>query len=123
KAHITSRKTNSSIEYLTSNAKTKDSRRDGITIFDEVHMYPDDSIVRVMNSGLGKVPHPREVYISTNGTLREGLLDEMINDAEEGLKGITDNNMFSFICKIDQPDQLTDKANWQRATPMHAGHV
>src|SRR5699024_8185879 len=55
KAHITSRKTNSSIEYLTSNAKTKDSRRDGITIFDEVHMYPDDSIVRVMNSGLGKV--------------------------------------------------------------------
>ena len=123
KAHITSRKTNSSIEYLTSNAKTKDSRRDGITIFDEVHMYPDDSIVRVMNSGLGKVPHPREVYISTNGTLREGFLDEMLNDAQDGLKGITNNNMFSFICKIDHPDEIHDKDNWQLANPMFSGEM
>lgn len=124
KAHITSKKTNSSIEYLTSNAKTKDSRRDGITVFDEIHMYPDDSIVRVMNSGLGKVPHPREVYISTNGTLREGFLDEVLNDAEDILKGIVKgSNMFPFICRIDDPEQIMDKENWQLANPMFSGDM
>lgn len=124
KAHITSKKTNSSIEYLTSNAKTKDSRRDGILVHDECHFYADDSTVRVLNSGLGKVPHPREVYITTNGIVREGFLDEMLNDAEDVLKGIIKNsNMFPFICRIDDPEQIKDKENWQLANPMFSGKM
>lgn len=119
KTHITSKKTKSSIKFVTSNAKTKDSRRDGINIFDEVHQYEDDTVVRVMNSGLGKVPQPREVYITTNGVLREAFLDELINDAMDVLNEITPNaNMFIFICKIDDADQIHDKQNWQLANPM-----
>lgn len=124
KAQITSRKTKSSIEYLTSNAKTKDSRRDGINIFDEVHQFEDDSVVRVMNSGLGKVKQPREVYITTDGILREGFLDEMKDDAKDVLNGTIDNsNLFPFICKIDDPDQIHDKTNWQLANPMFSGEI
>lgn len=119
KQHITSKKTKSSIKFLTSNAKTKDSRRDGINIFDEVHQFEDDSVVRVMNSGLGKVSQPREVYITTDGTLREGYLDSMKNDAKDILNGTVENaNMFVFICKIDDPDQIHDKSNWQLSNPM-----
>lgn len=119
KGQITGKKTKSSIEYLTSNAKTKDSRRDGITIFDEVHQFEDDSVVRVMNSGLGKVPQPREVYITTDGVLREGFLDDMKDDARDVLKGTVNiSNMFPFICKIDDPEQIHDKDNFQLANPM-----
>lgn len=119
KARITSYKTSAKIEYLTSNAKTKDSRRDGINIFDEVHQFEDDSVVRVMNSGLGKVPQPREVYITTDGILREGFLDDMKDDAKDVLNGTVENsNLFPFICKIDEPDQIHDKSNWQMANPM-----
>lgn len=119
KSHITSRKTKSSIKFLTSNAKTKDSRRDGINIFDEVHQFEDDSVVRVMNSGLGKVPQPREVYITTEGVVREGFLDSLKDDAKDVLNGtIPDSNLFPFICKIDDPDQIHDKENWQMANPM-----
>lgn len=121
KTHITSKKTKSSIKFLTSNAKTKDSRRDGMNIFDEIHQYEDDSVVRVMNSGLGKVEQPREVYITTNGVLREAFLDEMLNDATDILnRTVKNSNMFVFICKIDDPEQIHNKGNWELANPMFA---
>lgn len=120
KSHIRARKTNSTIEFLTSSAKTKDSRRDGCIVYDEIHGYEDDSVVRVMNSGLGKVPQSRSFMISTDGYVREGFLDEMKDIANDVLNGTINetNNMFIFICKLDDAEQIHDKSNWQLANPM-----
>lgn len=120
KSIIRSRKTNSTIEFLSSNASTKDSRRDAINLFDEIHQYEDDSVVRVMNSGLGKVKNSRQFYITTQGHVRMGFLDEMLESANDVLNGTVNetNNMFIFICKLDDAEQIHDKSNWQLANPM-----
>ncbi len=81
-------KTNGSIlKYHTSNAKTKDSLRDGCVIYDEVHEYEDSAIVDVFSSGLGKVKHSREFFITTDGFVRGGYLDDLKERAERVLRG------------------------------------
>ena len=73
KSRITGMKTMSTLEYLTSNANTKDSFRHGFLIFDEIHEYHNYEIINVLRSGLGKIQPPRTFYISTNGYVRYGV--------------------------------------------------
>lgn len=53
KTQITYEKTNSTIGFLTANAKTKDGGRQGCIIFDEVHQYENYNIISVLIGGLG----------------------------------------------------------------------
>src|SRR5690606_13911290 len=55
--------TKSYIKFNTSNAKTKDSKRTGCLIFDEVHAYEDYEQIKVFTSGFGKRKHSRAFYI------------------------------------------------------------
>src|SRR5699024_934414 len=100
KLRITNRKTKSFLRFRTSNPESKDGGREGMVVFDEIHMYTTGKTVRVMRGGLGKVPFPREVYIGTDGFVREGFLDSMKNQAIRILIGqVKEFNMFPFICK------------------------
>ena len=58
--------------------KTKDGKQTGMIIFNELHAYEDYKQLNVFRSGLGKIIHARKVTITTNGTVREGPLDEKI---------------------------------------------
>ncbi|WP_312047482.1 terminase large subunit domain-containing protein, partial [Anaerotignum sp.] len=75
---ITNLKTKSYIKYNTSNAKTKDGKRSACLIFDEIHEYENSNTIKVFRSGFGKRKHSRTFYITTNGYVREGVLDERI---------------------------------------------
>ncbi|MFD2637698.1 terminase TerL endonuclease subunit [Piscibacillus salipiscarius] len=113
-------KTNGSIlKYHTSNAKTKDSLRDGCVIYDEVHEYEDSAIVDVFSSGLGKVKHSREFFITTDGFVRGGYLDDLKERAERVLRGeAPDDHLFVFMACLDEESELDDETNWQKANPM-----
>ena len=56
---IVNLKTKSYIKYNTSNAKTKDGKRSGCLIFDEVHEYETWDSIKVFTSGFGKKKHSR----------------------------------------------------------------
>src|SRR5699024_7850251 len=88
KLKITNKKTKSFLKFRTSNPDSKDGGREGMVVFDEIHMYIDGKTVRVMRGGLGKVPYPREMYIGTDGFVREGFLDRMKAQAMRILKGL-----------------------------------
>lgn len=119
KTEIISRATNSSIKFHTSNARTKDSLRDGCVIYDEVHEYDDSKIVDVFSSGLGKVKHAREFFITTDGFIRGGYLDDLKERAENILKGeAPDDRMFVFMATLDSDDEMEDETCWQKANPM-----
>lgn len=119
KSIITNRKTKSTLRFRTSNADTKDGGREGAVIFDEIHSYTDRKTVNVFKSGLGKKKHPREIYIGTDGYVREGFLDSMKEQARAVLKGENPNaNLFPFICKLDENKQVEDVENWELANPM-----
>src|SRR5699024_3583898 len=92
KAEIKSRTNGSVLKYHTSNAKTKDSLRDGCVIYDEVHVYDDSAIVDVFSSGLGKVKHSREFFITTDGFIRGGYLDDLKERAMRVLEGESPND-------------------------------
>ncbi|TAH62780.1 MAG: terminase large subunit, partial [Gottschalkiaceae bacterium] len=94
--------TKSYIKFNTSNAKTKDSKRTGCLIFDEVHGYETYDNIKVFTSGFGKRKHSRTFYITTNGNVREGVLDDMLSISKDILNGtIKDLPWLPLIYRID----------------------
>ena len=116
---ITSKVTRATFEFHTSNANTKDSLRDGCVIYDEIHAYENSDVVEVFSSGLGKIPNSREFFITTDGFVREGYLDKMKERAMNILTGKEkEDRLFPFICKVDDPKEIDEPQNWQKANPM-----
>ncbi|WP_409297743.1 terminase TerL endonuclease subunit [Peribacillus sp. SCS-26] len=119
KVEIKDNSTKSIVKYRTSNASTKDGLRDGCVIYDEIHQYENNEVVRVFSSGLGKVRNPREFFIGTDGYVRDGYLDKMKERAQNILeeRDITDS-LFPFICKLDIAEEVEDQSNWEKSNPM-----
>lgn len=118
KTEIVNLKTRSKIKYRTNNPKGKDGLRSGKVDFDEPHAYENWENINVFTTGLGKKPHPRRTYVSTNGDVREGPLDQLIEKSEMILNGEMDDNGFlPFICKLDDPNEVHDPSLWEKANP------
>lgn len=110
--------TKSYIKFNTSNAKTKDSKRTGCLIFDEVHGYQTYDDIKVFTSGFGKRKHSRTFMISTNGNVRNGVFDDTIAIAKDILNGtIKDLRWLPLIYRIHTEEQAKDKNNWHLANP------
>lgn len=118
KTEIQNIKTRSRIKYRTNNPKGKDGLRSGKVDFDEPHAYENWENINVFTTGLGKKPHPRRTYVSTNGDVREGPLDQLIEKSEKILNGeVPDNGFLPFICKLDDESEVNDPALWEKANP------
>ena len=118
KEEIQCKSTKSIIKFRTNNAKGKDGLRSGSVFFDEVHAYTDYENINVFTTGLGKKQHPRRTYVTTNGDVRDGVLDKMIEKAEKILSGeVPDMGFLPFICKLDSVDEVDDERNWHKANP------
>lgn len=118
KETILNLKTKSYIKFNTSNAKTKDSKRTGCLIFDEVHGYETYDNIKVFTSGFGKRKHSRAFYITTNGNVREGVLDDMLAISKDILNGtIKDLDWLPLIYRIDKEEEAKDPEMWHKANP------
>lgn len=118
KQQIVNLKTKSYIKYNTSNARTKDSKRTGCLIFDEVHEYEDWDMIKVFTSGFGKRKHSRTFYITTQGYVRGGVLDELLDLSKQVLSGeIRDIGFLPLIYRLDSKEEAEDPANWPKANP------
>lgn len=118
KEEIQCKSTKSKIKFRTNNAKGKDGLRSGSVFFDEVHAYENYENINVFTTGLGKKPHPRRTYVTTNGDVRDGVLDKMIEKAEKVLSGeVPDMGFLPFICKLDSMEEVDEEANWHKANP------
>lgn len=118
KTEIVNKKTQSKIKFRTNNPKGKDGLRSGMVAFDEPHAYENWENINVFTTGLGKKPHPRRIYISTNGDVREAVLDQLIEKSEKILNGeMADNGFLPFICKLDEKDEVHNPDMWEKANP------
>lgn len=117
---ITNIKTGSELAFNTSNPKTKDGFRPGKVDFDEYHAYENMRLVDVAVTGLGKVPFPRRTIVTTDGDVRDGPLDTMLDKSRRILSGeLPDNGMIPFICRIKNKDDIKDPENWPMANPSY----
>jgi len=110
--------TQSKIKFRTSSAKTKDGLQSGMVVFDEYHAYENNKLITVAKTGLGKRPFPRVGIFTTDGNVRGGPLDELKDSAADILfKGAPDLGAYPFICKLDDPDEVKNPANFGKANP------
>lgn len=115
---IINKKTKSYIKYNTSNAKTKDGKRTACIVFDEVHEYEDWKLINVFTSAFGKKPYSRIFYITTNGYVRGGVIDELLDIAMDVLEGRNSElSMLPLIYKLDSKEEVDDEKNWVKANP------
>lgn len=118
KEEVINKITKSRLKYNTSNAKTKDGKKDGAILFNEYHAYENDKQIKVFQSGLGKIRHPRIFIITTNGDVREGPLDELLDVCEGVLHGESNELRYlPFICKMDSEDEVDRPELWEKANP------
>ena len=111
-------KTKSYIKYNTSNARTKDGKRSACLIFDEIHEYEDWNTIQVFSSGFGKRKHSRKFYITTNGYVRGGVLDDQLELAEKVLSGeIEDLGFLPLLYKLDAKEEAENPDMWVKANP------
>jgi phage terminase large subunit-like protein len=115
---IVNLKTNSYIKYNTSNARTKDGKRSACLVFDEIHEYENYDTIKVFTSGFGKKKHSRVFYITTQGYVRGGVLDEQLKLAEDVLRGeIKDLGFLPLLYRIDKKEEAEDPSMWVKANP------
>lgn len=115
---IRNKTTDSIIKYNTSNPKTKDGRRPGHIFFDEIHAYEDYKNINVHTTGLGKVKNARITYITTDGEIRDGVIDDYKKEAWDVFNGVIENSRtLFFICKLDKEEEVTNPKNWLKANP------
>lgn len=118
KVEITNLDTQSYIKFNTSNARTKDGKRSACLIFDERHEYENSSNIGVFSSGFGKRKHSRIFSITTNGYVREGVLDEDLRLANDVLTGaVTGLGLCPLIYKMDNDEECENPDNWEKANP------
>ena len=98
--------------------KGKDGLRSGIVIFNEIHQYENYANINVFTTGLGKKKHPRRSYYTTNGDVRDGPLDDLLETSDRILRqGEPGNGLLPFICRLDSKEEVHDPANWPKANP------
>ena len=115
---ITNVTTGSELKYNTSNAETKDGKRPGCIVFNEIHAYEDYEQINVFESALGKVKHPREFVITTNGYVRDAPLDELLTMSKEILEtGENPLGYFPFLCRLENIQEIDDQECWHKANP------
>lgn len=118
---IVNNTTGSRMKYNTSGAATKDGKRPGCLVLNEVHAYENYDQINVFESALGKVKHSREFIITTNGFVRDGPLDELLDLMRKILEtGENPLGYFPAIYSIDAEEEVDDQEAWHKANPSMA---
>lgn len=118
KEQIVNLRTNSYIKFNTSNARTRLGKRAACLIFDEVLEYEDWTVINAFTASFGKRKHSRKFFITTQGFVRGGVLDDLLDTAKRILSGeIKDLRMLPLIYKLDDKEEVHDPANWLKAAP------
>lgn len=114
--------TASTIKARASDSSTLDGLNAYIAIFDEVHGYRTWKLIDVVRRGMIKRRQPLALYITSMGTVLDGVLTELyalFSDAlEEGiLPPEVADRLFTFIAELDAGDDIEDSSLWIKANP------
>lgn len=107
-------------KYLGSDSDTLDGLNPSCAIKDEFHAWPDRNLHDVIQDAFGAREQPLDFIITTEGTLRLGIHDEVDKHARDVLEGkgkYADESFFAAIWQIDEDDDPFDEKSWRKANP------
>ena len=125
RALITKRRTDmympstfSSFEPLSSDSDTLDGLNSHLVIIDELHAIKDRNLYEVMKQSTSSRRQPLVVMITTAGTVRECIFDDIYEYANNVLDGVIKNDAFlPILYELDEADEWKDIKCWQKANP------
>ena len=123
--HMKKRKTDlyfmpsmSKLQALARNSDTLDGLNASFVIMDELHGVKDRNLYEVMRQSQSARRQPLLVMITTAGTVRECIFDDMYEHACAVADGaITDETFLPILYELDKRDEWTDPAAWIKANP------
>lgn len=108
----------SSFEPLSSDSDTLDGLNSHLVIIDELHAIKDRNLYEVMKQSTSSRRQPLVVMITTAGTVRENIFDDIYTYANNILDGTVKNDAFlPVLYELDSPTEWTDMKAWSKANP------
>ncbi len=110
--------TSSIFEALASDSNTLDGLNSHAVIIDELHAIRDRNLYEVMRQSTSSRRQPLLVMITTAGTVRECIFDDMYElacDIADGVK--TDETFLPILYELDNREEWTNPQMWVKANP------
>lgn len=108
----------SSFEPLSSDSNTLDGLNSHLVIIDELHAIKDRNLYEVMKQSTSSRRQPLVVMITTAGTVRECIFDDIYEYANNVLNGTIKNDSFlPVLYELDKTEEWKDIKCWQKANP------
>lgn len=108
----------SSFEPLSSDSDTLDGLNAHLVIIDELHAIKDRNLYEVMKQSTSSRKQPLVVMITTAGTVRENIFDDIYNYANNILNGTIKNDAFlPVLYELDNTEEWKDVKCWSKANP------
>lgn len=108
----------SSFEPLSSDSDTLDGLNAHLVIIDELHAIKDRNLYEVMKQSTSSRTQPLVVMITTAGTVRENIFDDIYNYANNVLDGTIKNDAFlPVLYELDKAEEWKDIKCWAKANP------
>ncbi|MCR5304859.1 MAG: terminase large subunit [Lachnospiraceae bacterium] len=108
----------SKFQPLGKNSDTLDGLNSSLVIIDELHSIKDRNLYEVMQQSQSARRQPLLVMISTAGTVRECIFDDMYKYACGVCDGtIDDPHFLPIIYELDTKEEWLDPMKWEKANP------
>lgn len=108
----------SKMEPLATGSKSLEGHNSHCVIIDELHAIRDRSIYDAMKQSMGARRQPMLVMITTAGTVRECIYDDIYDYATKVVDGVIEDEQFlPVLYELDSRDEWTDYRMWQKANP------
>lgn len=110
--------TMSKLQPLGKNSDTLDGLNAHLVIMDELHGVKDRNLYEVMKQSQSSRRQPLLIMITTAGTVRECIFDDMYDYASKVADGtITDDTFLPIMYELDDRNEWQDPTAWRKANP------
>ena len=113
----------SKMQPLGRNSDTLDGLNASLVIIDELHSIKDRNTYEVMKQSQSARRQPLLVMITTAGTVRECIFDDMYKYASSVVDGtVKDEHFLPVLYELDDKAEWRDPSKWEKANPS-LGHI
>ena len=108
----------SKAQPLGKNSDTLDGLNSSLVIIDELHAVKDRNLYEVMKQSQSARRQPLLIMITTAGTVRECIFDDMYKYACDVCDGIiTDESFLPILYELDDKKEYLQPKAWEKANP------
>lgn len=111
-------RTNSFMRPIASRVRGQSGPLPHCVIADEIHEMDDPEVLNLLRRGVKSRQQPLIFEITNAGQGQEGIAWEHHEYSLKVLRGVAeDDHWFGYLCALDEGDDWTDPAVWEKANP------